>query len=45
MYSHRYVPADGEVLTAILAAAYLLADRSDSAPIQGQGDGPAHGMW
>jgi hypothetical protein len=44
MYSHRYVPADGEVLTAILAAAYLLADHCDIASISGQGDGLGHGM-
>jgi hypothetical protein len=42
MYCHRYVPAvDGGGLTALLVAAYLLADRSDFEPVQV--DGP--GLW
>ena len=41
MYSHRYVPADGEVLAAIMVAACVLADQSDAEPIRS--DGP--GLW
>ncbi len=41
MYSHRYIPTDGEGLAAIMAAAYLLADQSDLHPIRS--DGP--GLW
>ena len=41
MYSHRHIPADGEVLAAIMAAACLLADQSDAEPIRS--DGP--GLW
>lgn len=40
MYSHRYVPADGDALTAIMEAAYLLADRSDLAPDPGPRSSP-----
>jgi len=41
MYSHRYIPTDGEGLTAIMIAAYLLADQSDYDPVRS--DGP--GLW
>ena len=41
MHSHRYIPTDGEALTAIMVAAYLLADQSDLDPIRS--DGP--GLW
>jgi hypothetical protein len=39
MYSHRYLPTDGDVLTAIMVAAYHLADRSDAEPIRSNGPG------
>jgi hypothetical protein len=41
MYSHRYLPTDGDGLTAIMVAACHLADRSDAEPIRS--DGP--GLW
>jgi hypothetical protein len=32
MYSHKLIPLDGVGVTAIIIAAYLIADRSDHRP-------------
>jgi hypothetical protein len=39
MYSHRFLPTDGEGLLAIMMAAYLLAGRSDVDPARSAGPG------
>lgn len=41
MYSHRFLPADGEGLLAIMMAAYLLAEQTDIDHVGS--DGP--GLW
>lgn len=39
MYSHRYMPTDGEELTAVMVAAHRLAGRSEFEQIRNDGPG------